>query len=531
MADANEVMSAELLEWLASVSDDPLAFCMGAFPWGQEGTVLAKYNAPLQWQIDTLEDIRIGITTGTMTPTEAIAHAQDAEAVHYDDGGQPVQIATATGHGVGKSALVSMVTIWAFTTFPDTRGVITANTETQLKTKTWAELGRWFNLCFFARDHFTLNATSLVSKDPSRERTWRIDMIAWSETNPEAFAGMHNKGKRLLIIFDEASAIADIIWETIEGATTDSDTQIIWLAFGNPTRNSGRFRECFGEGKHASMWKSRQLDSRTVAITNKTRIKRWETIYGVDSDWFRVRVLGQFPRRGEMEFFSASEIDAAMSPDREVFVDAFTPLALGVDVARFGRNNSVIFPRKGRDARTLERKLYSGLSTVELAQRIHDTYTQWRPDGIFIDGGGVGGGVVDQCRNQRLFVWEIQFGGKDSITGTNLDNAGERYANMRAAMYGALRAWTKTGALPISSDLRTAMLAIKYSFNVRDEIVLTAKEDLLDENPDLDLDTLDALCLTFGGPLTRNANAGGDMPHKPLVEHEYDPYSPERMLA
>lgn len=526
-----EGMSAELIEWLASVSDDPLAFAMGAWPWGQPGTILAKYPRPLEWQAETMEDIRVGITEGTMTPQEAIAHAQSAEDAYYDDGGQPIQIATATGHGVGKSALVSMITIWAFTTFPDTRGVITANTETQLKTKTWAELGRWFNLCFFARDHFVLNATSLVSKDPSRERTWRIDMIAWSETNPEAFAGMHNKGKRLLIIFDEASAIADIIWETIEGATTDSDTQIIWLAFGNPTRNSGRFRECFGEGKHASMWKSRQLDSRTVAITNKTRIKRWETIYGLDSDWFRVRVLGQFPRRGEMEFFSASDIDAAMSADREVFVDAFTPLAIGVDVARFGRNNSVIFPRKGRDARTLERKLYSGLNTVELAQRVHDCFTLWRPDGIFIDGGGVGGGVVDQCRNQRLFVWEIQFGAKDSITGTNLDNAGERYANMRAAMYGALRAWIKTGMLPQSAELRTAMLAIKYSFNNRDEIVLTSKEDLLDDNPDLDLDTLDALVLTFGGPLHRNAYAGGDHPHPQLVETEYDPYSPERMAS
>jgi hypothetical protein len=522
----NSAMSADLLEWLASVADDPLAFCLGAFPWGTPGTILAKYDGPLEWQRQIMEEIRLGIIT-----IEEAIHRIDEH-----DEAEPIQLATASGHGVGKSALVSMLILWGFTTFPDCRGVVTANTETQLKTKTWAELGRWFNLCFFARDHFTLNATSLVSKDPSRERTWRIDMIAWSETNPEAFAGMHNKGKRLLIIFDEASAIADIIWETIEGATTDSETQIIWLAFGNPTRNSGRFRECFGEGKHASMWKSRQLDSRTVEITNKARIKRWETIYGADSDWFRVRVLGQFPRRGEMEFFSASEIDAAMSPDREVFVDAFTPLAIGVDVARFGRNNSVIFPRKGRDARTIERKLYSGLSTTELANRIFDTFTSLRPDGIFIDGGGVGGGVVDQCREKRLYVWEVQFGAADSISSIINDNRGERYANMRAAMYGALRSWIKTGALPASPELRTAMLAIKYTYRSTkqgDEIILTSKEDLLDENPDLDLDTLDALCLTFGGPLHRNAFAGGDFPHPPVAqaEHEYNPYSEERMNA
>lgn len=500
----------DLFAWLAEVRDDPYAFALGAFPWGEAGTVLEKFpEGPLDWQRDVMEGIRDGL----LTIDEAI------------------QFATATGHGVGKSALVSMLVLWAFTTYPDCRGVVTANTETQLKTKTWAELGRWFNLCWFARDHFILNATSLVSKDPSRERTWRIDMIAWSETNPEAFAGMHNRGKRLLVIFDEASAIADIIWETIEGATTDSDTQIIWLVFGNPTRNSGRFRECFGEGAHSSMWKSRQLDSRTVAITNKSRFERWEKIYGEDSDWFRIRAKGMFPRHGEMEFFSASDIDAAMSPDREVFVDAFTPLAIGVDVARFGRNNSVIFPRKGRDARTLERKLYSGISTTELANRVFDTFTLWRPDGIFIDGGGVGGGVVDQCREKRLFVWEVQFGGKDDITGTTTDTQGERYANKRAAMYGALRAWVRTGALPNIPELRTAMLAITYTFNKKDEIQLTSKEDLLEDNPDLDLDTLDALALTFGGPLHRNAYAGGDHPHPPvaMAEHEYDPYSEERM--
>jgi hypothetical protein len=510
-AGASDAMADDLLLWLADVADDPLAFSLGAFPWGEKNTILEKYDGPLAWQREIMEQIRQGL----LTIDEAI------------------QLATASGHGVGKSALVSMLILWAFTTSPDCRGVVTANTETQLKTKTWAELGRWFNLCFFARDHFILNATSLVSRDPSRERTWRIDMIAWSETNPEAFAGMHNKGKRLLIIFDEASAIADIIWETIEGATTDSDTQIIWLVFGNPTRNSGRFRECFDTGRHASMWLSRQIDSRTVAITNKSRFARWEAIYGEDSDWFRIRVKGMFPRHGEMEFFSSSDIDAAMSPEREVFVDAFTPLAIGVDVARFGRNNSVIFPRKGRDARTIERRLYSGISTTELANRVFDCFTEWHPDGIFIDGGGVGGGVVDQCREKRLYVHEVQFGGKDDITGISLDTSGEKYANKRAAMYGAARAWMKTGCLPMIPELRTALLAIKYTFTKKDEIQLISKEDLLDENPDLDLDTLDAFCLTFGGPLARNPNAGGEFPHHSTAtaETEYDPYAPERMLG
>lgn len=505
-------MTAELLEWLAEVADDPLAFTLGAYPWGDKGTVLENFDGPDEWAIQLMNMIKAGL----INLNEAI------------------QIATASGHGIGKSATVAHIIIWAFCTFPDMRGVITANTETQLKTKTWAEVGKWFNLCWFARDYFTLTATALFSKDPDRALTWRIDMIPWSEKNPAAFAGLHNQGKRILLIFDEGSEIPDIIWETAEGALTDADTQIIWLVFGNPTRNSGRFRECFVGGKHAEFWKSRQIDSRTVKITNKSRFEKWIKAYGEDSDFVRVRVLGQFPRVGEMEFFSAADVDGAMSPDREVFIDAHTPLAVGVDVARFGSNNSVIFPRKGRDARSIERKVYNGIDTVELANQVHSCFNQWRPDGIFIDGGGVGGGVVDNCRSQRLAVTEVQFGGKDDITGVVFDNAGEKYANKRSAMAGAARAWLKTGILPQDDTLRTAFLAIRYTFNKRDEIQLVSKEDLLEDNPGLVLDDLDAFFLTFGGPLAMNPNAGSEFAHlkqPDKAETEYNPYDPKRMVA
>jgi hypothetical protein len=501
-------MTDELFEWLNSVADDPLAFTMGAYPWGEPGTVLEKFSGPEDWAKELMNRIKFGL----LNVNEAI------------------QEATASGHGIAKSATVAQLIMWAFCTFPDTRGVVTANTETQLKTKTWAELGKWFNLCWFSREHFNLTATALMSRDPDRERTWRIDAVAWSEKNTAAFAGLHNQGKRILLIFDEASEIHDLIWETAEGALTDSDTQILWLVFGNPTRNSGRFKECFSGGLHHRHWHCRQIDSREVRITNKSRLQKWIDTYGEDSDFVRVRVLGQFPRRGEMEFFSAEEIDQAMVRD-DPYVDRSVPLVVGVDVARFGANNSVIYPRKGRDARSIARESYNGLSTTDLTHRIFATFERYRPDGIFIDGGGVGGGVVDQCRNRRLYVTEVLFQHRDDISGILFDTSGERYANKRAAMYGALRSWIKTGALPLDSELKKAMLAIRYTFNKKDEIQLIAKEDILADNPNIALDDLDALALTFGGPVAANANAGGDFPHKPQVISEYDPYSPERMMA
>ena len=108
-----------LLSWLAEVRGDPLAFTMGAYPWGQPGTVLEKFDGPDEWSRELFEQIRLGIL----------------------DTNKAIQIATASGHGIGKSATVAMIILWAFCTAPDTRGIVTANTETQLRTKTWAELG------------------------------------------------------------------------------------------------------------------------------------------------------------------------------------------------------------------------------------------------------------------------------------------------------------------------------------------------------------------------------------------------------
>lgn len=483
-----------LLDWLATVSHDPLAFVLGAFPWGEPETILEHEPGPEVWQTKVLNQIRDYLSSGGSV-----------------DGA--LQLAVASGHGIGKSTLVAWIILWAMTTLPDTLGVVTANTETQLRTKTWTSLGKWYNL-FIAKDFFRLTATSLFQ--PEHERTWRIDMVPWSEKNTEAFAGLHNKGRRVILLFDEASAIPDVIWEVSEGALTDANTQIIWAVFGNPTRNTGRFRECAPGRKHGKYWHFTSVDSRTVRFTNKAQIDRWIELYGEDSDFCRIRIYGQFPSVGEMEFFSSADVEAAMH--REVYVALTDPLALGVDVARFGKNSSVIFPRKGRDARTIPREVYKGIDTVSLAAKTFDAGNRLRADGIFIDGGGVGGGVVDNCRRMHMGVFEIQFGAKPDQLHHSMGIAGERYANKRAEMYGALRAWLKTGSIPHDDDLLRQFTAITYTLNRRDEIQLIAKEDM-DESPD----DLDALALTFALPIAAHDHAGGDYPDKPLVESEYNP--------
>ena len=192
-----------------------------------------------------------------------------------------ILLATSSGHGIGKSSLVSWLILWALSTFPDTRGVVTANTATQLRSKTWAELTKWHNL-FVLKHWFSVTATAIFSSDPAHEKTWRVDAIPWSKNNTEAFAGLHNQGKRILVVFDEASAIDDPVWEVTEGALTDTGTEIIWAVFGNPTRNTGRFADCFRKYKHR--WKRFQVDSRSARMTNKAQIAQWIEDYGEDSD-------------------------------------------------------------------------------------------------------------------------------------------------------------------------------------------------------------------------------------------------------
>lgn len=492
----------ELAEDLGRLSNDPLAFVRYAFPWGEPGSEL-EHSSIEPWQVRLLEAIRDGL----LNPQQAI------------------QLATCSGHGVGKSALVSWIILWGISTFRDTVGVVTANTETQLKTKTWVQLGKWHRL-FIGSELFKLTATSLFS--PERERTWRIDMVPWSERNQEAFAGLHNQGKRILLIMDEASAIPDVIWETSEGALTDADTQILWCAFGNPTRNSGRFRECFPGQRFARFWTPFCVDSREVSFTNKDQISKWIEAYGEDSDFVRVRVRGVFPRTGSMEFISSEDVGSACT--REAECSLRDPLILGVDVARFGDDESVIFFRKGRDGRTFEPIRLRGVDTMALAGRVSNEFLSRRADACFVDGTGVGGGVVDRLRQLHIPVFDIQFGSKPDAFGFLTGDDGVRYANKRAEIWGAMREWLKLGSIPDLPELRAQLVGPQYGFNARNEIQLEKKEDMKKrglESPDL----ADALALTFSFPVALRPQEGHLGPDRPSVESEYNPFSAERMAA
>lgn len=485
---------------LAEFANDPLGFVMWAYPWGEPGE-LARHTGPEPWQCELLESIGAGVRSVEEAILEAQSRGEDVDS-------NPILEGRTSGHGIGKSACVSWIMDWAQSTMADTKGVVTANTENQLKTKTWAEFAKWHRLSL-TKDLFRMTATARFSIDPDHEKTWRIDMVPWSEKNMEAFAGLHNQGRRILIVFDEASAIADLIWETTEGALTDKNTQIIWCAFGNPTRNSGRFRDCFPGGKFAHRWNTAAIDSREVSITNKTQLQNWIDDYGEDHDFVRVRVRGMFPRSDTMSFISLEEAREAVQ--RALPAHNSAPWVLGVDVARFGDDSSIIYPRRGMDARSQPPKVLKKASTVQLATAVYNEYTRLNAVAIFVDGGGIGGGVVDQLNAMGLPVYEVSFGGGSD--NADPEAVGEKYLNKRAEIWGSLRRWIKRGCIPDAIQMYEGTLADEmsgptYTYAREDYIQLESKKDLRRrglKSPD----ATDALACTFAYPTINYAPLSG----------------------
>lgn len=501
-------MNEELLQALANFSKDPYRFVMWAFPWGEPGSELEKDKGPEEWQRDVLEELGRGLVTAD----------------------EAIRIARCSGHGIGKSALVAWVILWAISTFEDTKGVITANTEVQLKTKTWSELARWFNR-FIAKDLFEFTATRLAikSKETDDQMKWKIDMVPWNEKNPEAFAGLHNKGKRILLVMDEASGVHDTIWEVAEGALTDTNTEIIWLVFGNPTRAVGRFRQCFEGGDFYHRWHGKAVDARTVSFTNKKQHEAWAEDYGEDSDFFRVKVRGVFPRIDATSFISFELARDAAA--REITYDSDTVI-LGVDVGRFGDDPSCIYPRKGRDARTHMPRFYFGADTMELAAHVVKCYNELQASIVFVDEGGVGGGVVDRLRQLRLPVVGVDFSKKSDNYNPN---DGARYANKRAEMWGAMRHWLMGGAIVdkvpgIQRGMTEELSAPMFGLDNKEAILLESKKDMRKQRNIMSTNGADALALTFAYEVTPR-NLREEEREKPLIMPDYNPYSQERLEA
>lgn len=491
-----------LSEYISQFRYDAYGFVMAAYPWGVPHTPLAHKAGPEPWQAKLLH---------------AVSHHRIENAIRKSMGFNyiPWRSAVASGHGVGKSAEVAWLIDWLMSTTRDCRGVVTANTGNQLQTKTWPELAKWHQM-LITKHWFQWTAQSyyFAQYPEDQQKNYKIDAITVSPENSEAFAGLHNETSAVVIIMDEASGIERPIWEVAEGAMTDGEP--FMFVFGNPTQPTGPFADCFVPNE-AIPWWTLNVDSREVSHTNKEHlnslIKRW----GVDSDFVRIRVLGKFPEKAYDGYISPQRVIEAQQ--RTLYHDDGVALILGIDIARFGNDDTVFCFRQGTDARSIPWHTMKGADNMQVAVKAAALIEKYRPDAVVIENVGPGVGVIDILRSWRHKILEVHPGAPSSLPMS--------YLNVRAELWGKMREHIDTRlCLPEDGDLFKQLTSIRYKL-LKNETVLQmeAKSDMKDrglESPD----RADALALTFAFNISRrdkqrgtNGGAGG---LRQQAIHDYD---------
>lgn len=388
-----------------------------------------------------------------------------------------------------NSATMGIIATWALACFDRPRILLTANTESQLRTKTSPEIGFWVKQSAFG-ELFEVDTLSIkLATSPDQHR---LDLTPWSVNNTEAFQGLHAAGRAVIVMMDEASAIPKSVWEVILGALTDEDTVLILIAFGNPTQATGEFRNCFTKDRH--MWKSYHIDSRNVEGTNKKVLDQIIQKYGVDSDVAKVRVRGLFPSQSTRQFIPEHLVDTAMGKHLPKASYDFAPVILTCDPAWTGEDELVIAKRQGLYFEILE-TMPRNTNDIEVGRLLANLEVKHNADATFIDLGW-GTGIYSYGKTIGRDWRLISFGGKSSKEG---------FANKRAEMYGDILDWLENGGtLPNDDKLREDLTSIQTKPRPDGTILLMSKEDMK-SNQMASPDRGDALALSFAEPVVKRA--------------------------
>tara|TARA_R110000803_G_scaffold14586_1_gene40467 strand:+ start:1952 stop:3484 length:1533 start_codon:yes stop_codon:yes gene_type:complete len=497
----------QLVLKMLSLCDDPYAFVMFAFPWGKPNGPLENMAGPRGWQKDILIEMRDHI-------------AANRNRTRQDLSPELMKIAVASGRGIGKSAFLAWIALWLFSCVPSSTIVVTANTEQQLKATTFPEIRKWATMSIHSNwfDHNAMSlrpapwlVESLKQTTDLDDAYWYIQARLWSEESPDAFAGIHSQ-RGMAVLFDEASGIPSCIWPVTQGFFTDLTIHRFWVAISNPRNPSGAFFECF-HSKRGS-WNTRTVDARSVAENDRALYDSIIAEYGEDSDQARVEVFGQFPRQGDQQFISRGEVDDAM--EREEIEDKGAALVMGVDPARFGDDEAVIAFRQGRNADIIPWQKYKRCSTTELASYCADAIEKFKPDAVFVEGDGVGGGVIDILKEFGYRVIEVTAGG-------GAENK-DMYMNHRTELWGRVRDWLPTAKLPDDKPLADDLAAPMYQYTLKGQLQLESK-DKMKKRGYSSPNNGDALAMTFSRTVARrDLGVSQNMKRRRVVQQaDYSP--------
>ena len=469
----------ELIKQMLRFELDPLAAALYIWDWGHDELTGCRLE---NWKIEAFCRLRDHLTT--------------PKTRH-----QPFKLAIASGHGIGKSAFLSMLNIVMLSTFPGTRIFNTANTEGQLLNKTWPEVSKWHKTAITS--HWFVYTATALSTHGDDSKNWRSDAITWSLSNTAAFAGAHNQKKRLVECFDESSQIPQQIYDVVEGAMSDADTQLIWISFGNMTMNSGAFYDLFFSPK--SRWHTQHIDSRDVSITNKTYLNELVDTHGEDSDFVRVRVRGLPPRSS----LCAAIPDEWIAPARNKIFNHpsqynFAPAIVGIDGAWTGDDPLEVYFRQGNFCKhviTIPCNNDDFKTTSLIVQAVKNIHPG-KIDAWILDQG-YGTGIYSALRSINIKnAYLIPFGGSAPELG---------YANMRTWIWSEMGKWCRDGG-SISGDVQLELELGQPEMHT----VMTGKRagwKILESKRDMAVRGVkspnrgDALAVTFALPISNSDNS------------------------
>lgn len=321
--------------------------------------------------------------------------------------------------------------------------------------------------------------------------------------HPDALRGIYLDG----VILDEYANIKPELWGgVIRPALADRQG---WAVFIGTPKGQNQFYEMYRHAEKSADWYAclyRADETDVISAEELADMKAQMTDMEI-----RQELLCDFTASASDVVIPIDLVSVAAERELTERDVEGQPVILGVDVARFGDDRTVLCVRQGlwtRDVRT-----FTGLSTMEVANRVIDCINQHRPQTVFIDAGTMGAGVIDRLRQLQYQVSEVNFGEAALSTG--------RYANIRAEMYFKCRDWlTSGGALPKNAELKTELSTVEYKFNPSGRIILEPKEKLKErtgKSPDL----ADALVLTFARPVYMQGRVGRQ---RQMCNTEYDPF-------
>lgn len=407
-------------------------------------------------------------------------------------------VSVRSGQGVGKTGLEAITVIWYLCCRPNPKVICTAPTRQQLNDVLWAEIAKWLESSMVK--NFLKWTKTKVYMIGSEERWFATARTA---TKPENMQGFHED--YMLFVVDEASGVADNIMEAIFGTLSGAENKL--LMCGNPTRTSGFFYD--SHHKDRADYKTHKVSSWDSPRASKENIERLIRKYGKDSDVVRVRVYGEFPKSEPDVFIPLEMAEMATEKSLEPIGREVT---LGVDVARYGDDETVIAPRMG--GKVFDLHAYNKQGTTETTGRViqiaREFYSEYRVQSVVvnIDDDGVGGGVTDELREfirDTILPFAMTINpvgnGRKAHDEEHYENRGtEIWAAIRDNLKENLTAYMNgegpTVQLPNDDRLISQLTTRKYKMTSKGRIVLERKEEMKKRGIDSP-DRADAVSLAF----------------------------------